>query len=363
MKLPLPRRLRDLTGRDARTADEGTDTRVDLDPGRGDAEARAEAPAPVAEQREPVVEREPVAEREPVVERRETPRAVDGSSGDEQPGQPFFFADDRHDTADAPNGSGTDGSGTGGSAGSRTEDAGLFQGASDDDTGRRGLPVRTVMLVLAVLCLVLVTAVLVRTALRGAPQAPSEAASRGRTTVPAPPPGAPRYGSYVEARATGDGDVAVAQWIRSPSALLGVQLSLPPVTGGSGSVSASRLSVVADQSVLNDPTTVHASGRRLFFSAPPTMIYLRYTLHGVAERSPSVAGRALLRATALDVGYTPQTGPSEVVLVGDNVLSASCVAPGASTPRPCGDAAKGRWDVTLKGHHRADSVMAQVNLG
>jgi hypothetical protein len=353
MKLPLPRPLRGRIRRDASSAGEGTDTRVDLDPGRGARESRTGAPA-VDQQREPVVE-----QREPVVEQREPPRAVDTMSSDGRAPQPFFFADAANDAEDADD----DRSG-GGSLSTRTDDAGLFQGASDDDDDerRRELPVRTVMLVLAVLCLVLVTAVLVRMALRDSAPAPSEVAKRGRTTVPAPPAGTPRYGSYVEARATGDGDVRVAQWIRSPTQLLGVQLSLPAVSGGSGSISASRLSVVADQSVLNDPTTVHTSGRRLFFSAPPTMIYLRYTLHGVAVRSPSVAGRALLRATALDVGYTPQTGPSEVVLVGDNVLSASCVAPAVSTPRPCGDAGKGRWDVTLKGHHRADSVMAQVNL-
>lgn len=226
---------------------------------------------------------------------------------------------------------------------------------------------RLLLFTAAAVVLVAVGAAAVTLLLRSDPEAP-EPRSAGSTESDRrvgedPPPQAPAVGSYVESRVTASGDVRVTQWIRSEEPVTGLRLRLPSLSGGLGDVGARDLVVAADRVPVDVPATVGAGGHRVRFEEPATAVYVRYTLQGVVERSESAPGRALVRATALRVGYTPRSGPSRVALVGSEVLSMSCAATRSSAPEPCGSPGNGGWEVLLRGPERGDAVMAQVNLG
>ncbi len=163
-----------------------------------------------------------------------------------------------------------------------------------------------------------------------------------------------------------NGQVQVRQWVRSPKPMVAVRLEMPAAPGAQRLPRATKVVVASDQALLNRPATVGARGQRLFFSAPPQVVYLSYTLTGAVDRSPSVPGRALVRVTALHITYSPRVGPSRVTLVGDRglskVLSMACSNSPASAAHPCGKPGKGRWSVLLTGKNRTDTVVAQVDL-
>ena len=228
-----------------------------------------------------------------------------------------------------------------------------------DDEARRRLGRRIATAVVGLLLLALIVVILVLES-RGPESVADGGVSAARSDVPEPPAGAPAVGTYVETRVTGDGDVVVRQWIRSASPLFGVLISIPPLPGGAGGLTATDVVVSADEAVLNQPDTVGTRGKRVFFAAPPELVLVRYTLRDVVEESPSVPGRAFVRLTAVRVAHSPRTGPTRVAVVGD-VLSLACVATPLAAPRPCGAPGEGRWTVLLKGAARGNVVTAQLN--
>ena len=257
----------------------------------------------------------------------------------------------------------------------RAREAASDSGVDDSDVKRdrrsgllQRFRSRQTVIALCLLILVVVNVLLVRSALQrdtdpAGPVGDDDNAPAGRSTgnsfvVPSPPPAAQEFGSYARSRVTQDGQVRVRQWIQSSRPLDGIRLEMPSLPDGSRA-RVTNVLVAADEVVVDTPRTLDASRQRLSFDAPARSVYVRYTLDGVVERSPSVPGRALIRATALDV--RPRSGPSRITVVGEDVLSTSC-APTPATPRPCGEPAKGRWVVVLRGADRADTVMAQVNL-
>jgi hypothetical protein len=237
----------------------------------------------------------------------------------------------------------------------------------DDEEGdgveRSRLKVLSDLLLVGLLLLVIALSVvlLVRGGEEQAERAADSGASTDRVDVIRPPAEAPPSGTYVETRVTKKGDVQVRQWIRSASPLFGVLISIPPLPGGPGKLTATDVVVSADEAVLNQPDTVDARGNKVFFAAPPELVHVRYTLRGVVQESTSVPGRAFLRTTALNVAHSPQSGPTRVTVLGD-VLSLACVATPLAAPRPCGEPSKGRWTVLLKGPARNNVVTAQINL-
>jgi cellulose synthase (UDP-forming) len=178
--------------------------------------------------------------------------------------------------------------------------------------------------------------------------------------TPGPPAEAPSTGSYVQARVTAGGDVRVRQWIQSRKPMASVALELPELPDSSRSVRATDVLVAADRVVLAEQRPIEASTRRLDLPDPAKLLYVRYTLKGVVERSPSAPGRALAHATALQV--QPSPGPSHLSVRSQDVLTASCAADQTSLPRPCGAPSDDGWTVVLRGDQRRDSVVAQVNL-
>jgi hypothetical protein len=114
--------------------------------------------------------------------------------------------------------------------------------------------------------------------------------------------------------------------------------------------------------ITKGPTTVSDEVVRIPFSWPASLVYLRYDLHGVLERSPSVPGRVLLGAAALKVRHDLSKGPTRIVIAAPKVLSAACRTGGEASLRPCGAPTEDGWVVLLKGAERQDSVMAQLNL-
>jgi hypothetical protein len=231
---------------------------------------------------------------------------------------------------------------------------------------RGPVPVRDIALVVGLLVVVAFTAVLVRSALRGPPETTVAAqAQETRSDVPRPPAEAPRAGTYVESRITADGDIRVRQWVRSPTPLFQVRLEMPSIVGGRRVAPPTDVFVTGDQAILNQPGTVGPEGRRMFFNAPPRVVFVSYTLEDAVDRSPSAPGRVLARATALQVIHGPQVGPSRITLLGKKVLSMACASTPGAELRPCGEPGPGtgRWSVLLKGAERNATVVAQVDLG
>jgi hypothetical protein len=235
--------------------------------------------------------------------------------------------------------------------------------SSDEPSDRRRVSGRALVAGAAILALLAVTAVLVRAAvIRPDPATVQASPTQTRAAVPPAPAGAPEEGSFSESRVTANGEVRVQQWVRSSAPMFGLRLATPPGLVGPGPTKVTDLFVASNQSVLNQPTTLGPLGHRLFFDAPPVLVYVRYTLRGAVDLSPSVPGRALARATALDVLRSPQTGPSQVTVVGDGIRSVACASPGTGVLTPCGTEGKGRWTVLLRGAAREAAVVAQVDL-
>jgi hypothetical protein len=234
---------------------------------------------------------------------------------------------------------------------------------------------RDLVLIVGLLVVLVATVLVVRSGLqqgngpgsasgpRSGPATGSVVASgQNRDLTQEPPARAPRVGSYVESHITAKGLVRVTQWIRSTTPVTSLDLAAPAMPSGTGKARATDLVVAADRRILDTPTTVGPAGRHLTLKAPATVVFVRYTLHGVVERSGTVPGRALARAIALDVRYRPRTGPVRISLIGGQVLSTACAATTTAVPYPCGTQVKNRWNVLLRGAERTDAVMAQVNL-
>jgi hypothetical protein len=180
-----------------------------------------------------------------------------------------------------------------------------------------------------------------------------------RVRVPQPPEQAFSKGSYVESRVTAGGSVTVQQWVQSQDRLTTLDLRLPALAGRNRTVRARNVLVAADRVVLERTGTVGTAGRRLDLGGPTSVVYLRYTLSGLMDRGASGRRRAL--ALALDV--RPFTGPSRVLVVGDNVQSVTCTRRQGAEPRPCGAPTTNGWRVLLRGERRSTLVQARVAPG
>ena len=178
-----------------------------------------------------------------------------------------------------------------------------------------------------------------------------------------PPATLPAVGSYVESRIRADGRVDVVQWVRSGTPMRGLDLGLPTLATVSRSVRAVDVRVTADGRRVRGPGTVTVPGAHVALPDAATTVAIRYTLEGLVERSSSARGRALVQATALQVGYGDRRGPTRVRVVSPGVLSLACVDATSGLPQPCGSPGSGRWNVELRGDARADAVQAQVDLG
>jgi hypothetical protein len=180
-----------------------------------------------------------------------------------------------------------------------------------------------------------------------------------------PPLVLPANGSYVETTVLPSGDLRVAHWIRSKTALFSITLTAPPLAGrDSGKVEATGVVVAADGRVVDGADSVDTMSQSYQFYGSKS-IYVTYLLAGVVERSPSEAGRALARVTALDVSYLSVEGTSMRRVEGATVLSMAC-SPAAepdALPEPCGAPEDAGWQVELSGEDRNDRVMAQLDLG
>jgi hypothetical protein len=176
------------------------------------------------------------------------------------------------------------------------------------------------------------------------------------------PAALPEVGSYVRTSIGEDGDVTVAQWVRSREPVDVVELAVPRVPAGSTPPVATGVRVDAPPAVATGADSVRGR-ERYELDVPARVVRILYTIKGGVERSPSVRGRALARVTALDVRYAGRQGPTAIDIVGPRVRNAACTTVGdEAQPRPCGAPAGKGWQVTLTGAHRVDEVMAQVDL-
>lgn len=193
------------------------------------------------------------------------------------------------------------------------------------------------------------------------PEEPPPAAPRAEMKAPA---ALPLIGSYVETTILADGRLEVSQWVRSPKPITALRVSAPYSVEVDKQLEASDVEVVADGVLGAGVSTVTSSTPWTYYFPPATLVRLSYQLDGVVERSPSAPGRALVRPTALSVDHKFKRGPQRVQIDGVKVLSLSCDPMGSSLalPRPCGEPARSGWTVALRGSHRDDQVVAQVDL-
>lgn len=225
---------------------------------------------------------------------------------------------------------------------------------------------RGLLVVGAALALVVVTVVTV--VLTRPPDAGGSGlaeAAPSRVLPLAVPPALPGQGSLVDARIGRHGRLSVVTWIRSATPLAQLQLSLPDVVGLPATARAASVRVAGDRRFVTGPTEVHSSPQTYTFARPSRLVFVSYRLLGVAERRSPSAGRALLRATRLDL-LSRASGPVRVRLHGAAVLSAACLPPGGTATVPCGAPnASESWRVELRGadrHHQLEAT-AEVEPG
>jgi hypothetical protein len=127
-------------------------------------------------------------------------------------------------------------------------------------------------------------------------------------------------------------------------------------------VFASRIKVHADGVAEYGPTTIGMTSGWYHPQGASTLT-VHYLLSGALVRRGSTPGRALLRATSLDLKYPLDRGPRLVSVTGAHALAAACSLPrGAASARPCG-ASEGRgWRVNLPQRARHDAVLVQLDL-
>ncbi len=203
----------------------------------------------------------------------------------------------------------------------------------------------------------------------GGSQTPTASPTTGSGTDAGPagvqPPAAlAGPGSLVRSRITPDGRILVTTWIRSRTALTGINVAVPVLPGVSG-MAARDMDVRADGQRVEGPDTVGTSLQPYSFDSPARVVRLRYALDGAVDLSSSVKGRGLARITALDVRWAPDVGPTTHTIVGGVVRSSACTGTSSDfdQPRPCGSPEGTGWSVELRGVHRGDRVQAQVDLG
>jgi len=178
-----------------------------------------------------------------------------------------------------------------------------------------------------------------------------------------PPEAVPVNTEYVRSRVLPSGDLSVEHWIRSTRGIYELTLSLPPTPGNDQAEAKARtLRVESDAAPDVDSPAVGARERSYFFARASTL-HVSYILSGVVVRSSSVADRALVQVTSVDLGITNDRVPKTVVVTGGDVLAAACTTPDRnSTPRPCGNQEGTGWRVRLSASARDDRVMAQLDL-
>ena len=175
----------------------------------------------------------------------------------------------------------------------------------------------------------------------------------------------PEVGSFVDARVQPDGSVAVTQWVRGPRAIDEIEVrALRPlqVPGDPHAVGLEVRTGQGELSLADDGVGVEP--RTLALVRPTLLVRLTYVLEGVSAESPSVAGRALVDAVALDVDFAGERGPARVQVGGRRILSLACTPQraGVRSQRTCGGTREGGWSVNLMAREYDDRVTAQVDL-
>jgi len=189
---------------------------------------------------------------------------------------------------------------------------------------------------------------------------PQEGHLTSQTGLPRPPAEL-STGSVVETRILRTGRLQVTQWVRPRTPLGTFRLSMP-AQARRESVVARNVQVDTEAGTVYGPVSVRSSST-YDLPVPGRLLRIRYSLDRVMVRSPSTPGRTLISATFLQATYDG-AGPTHVELVGGRVRNAACApASRSAVARPCGRPAGRGWVVDLRGAHRGDGVIAQVDLG
>jgi hypothetical protein len=179
------------------------------------------------------------------------------------------------------------------------------------------------------------------------------------------PASVPSYGTLLDARVNGSGDVLTDEWISLRVPITTLAMRSQPLSAGDNRFAPA----IRDLSVTADGHVVPVSGRTIFAKTVTVRLprlarylHLHYRVSGVAQtnrRAPS--GRALVLTNGLAVRGVSGAVPQTLRLSGADVLQVSCEYR-ATPPSPCGVQHGHRWTVTAKGRATSQRVVAQLDL-
>ncbi len=198
---------------------------------------------------------------------------------------------------------------------------------------------------------------------------PAAAPSSERATrdVPPPPADAPAEGMYVLSSVNADGTVEVQTWLRAATPISELRLTTtdPDLLPGSAE-SLDLLVHDVDGTLLAHRDSIGTNPQQVRLRAPATDIYFSYTIDGAMDdASQTVQTRTLARVLGMDVDYDGAGGVvRRVVTSTGTVINVACLRPTDDfdeSPRPCGKpTGDGDWVVDLRGDHRHDRLLAQL---
>ncbi len=185
--------------------------------------------------------------------------------------------------------------------------------------------------------------------------------------VPPPPADAPADGMYVLSDVTADGSVEVQTWVHAATPISELRLTTTDPDLLPGSVESLDLKVRdLDGTLLAHRDAVGTNPQRIRLRAAATDLYFSYTIDGAMDdASATVESRTLARVLGMDVDYDGAGGVvRRVVTATGTVLNVACLQPTEDfdeSPRPCGKpTGDGDWTVDLRGAHRQDRLLAQL---
>lgn len=179
---------------------------------------------------------------------------------------------------------------------------------------------------------------------------------------PAPPVSLGADNEYLDTEVLEGGALLVRHWVRTSAPMERLALEVPAGSGlDETDVDVDGLVVVADGANVSPPqpddvgwSTVLSGAREL---------YVEYRLDGVAQRSGSADGRALVTLASLTLSASGEPLGRTQVFSGAPVLTLACLAPGvASTPTLCGTLVDDTWTLRSDPDSLPDTVIAQLDL-
>lgn len=181
-------------------------------------------------------------------------------------------------------------------------------------------------------------------------------------TRPTPPVALGVDSESVDTEVLEGGALLVRHWVRTATPMERLRLEVPTGSGlDAADIEVEGLVVVADGADVEPPRLGDGAWSGTLPAA--SELYVEYVLDGVAQRSDSADGRALVTLTSLTAEVDDEPLGRVQVFSGAPVLTLACLAPGAaSTPTLCGTLVDGTWTLRSEADALPATVIAQLDL-